>query len=271
MFKKSIFISNLAWNNKDLKSIIKLINKYKFDGIDIAPLKILNNWNHIEQKFQKLSLVFKNKKIKINALQGIFYKTNLNIFEDYNNNFQNIFDHITKIIKLCKILRCKKIIIGSTDFRNPKNLPKKKAKMIFLNFLKKSSKLLKKHKIYFCVETIPMQYNEKFIYNINTLSKIIKGTNSKWIKINFDTSLFHHKNMNKLLFLKNARLIQNIQITEKNFNYFDKVSKNNILFYKLIKNKKNFKEISLEIISKKTNLIKLEKTFQTVSNLFNRN
>ena len=268
MHNKSLFISNLAWNNKDFKSITKLFTKHKkVKGIDIAPLKISKNWHNIEQKIKKFNLILKKKKIKVNALQGIFYKTNLNIFEDYKNNFKKIFNHTNKIIKICKILKCRKIIIGSSSFRNPKNLSKKEAELIFLDFLKKSTKFLKKSKIYFCIETIPREYNELFLHNINTLAKIIKKTNSQWIKINFDTSLYHYKKMNKFLFLKNIKLIKNIQITEKNFSFFENISKKNILFYNLIKNKKEIKDISLEIISNKTNLKKMDAALNKVCNL----
>ena len=50
--KKSIFISNLAWNkNNDI--IIKKLKNYGFSGIDFAPLQITNNWNNIKEKVKK--------------------------------------------------------------------------------------------------------------------------------------------------------------------------------------------------------------------------
>ena len=48
-------------------------------------------------------------------------------------------------------------------------------------------------------------------------------------------------------------MIKNIQISERNFNYFDVPSKKNILFIKLLKKQKQFNKISLEIIDKKYN------------------
>ena len=48
-------------------------------------------------------------------------------------------------------------------------------------------------------------------------------------------------------------MIKNIQISERNFNYFDVPSKKNLAFIKLLKKQKQFNKISLEIIDKKCN------------------
>ena len=74
MNKKSIFLSNLAWQTKDQKKIIKTIKHNKFTGIDFAPLQITNSWNNINKKVKKYFSFLKKNKIKVNAIQGIFYK-----------------------------------------------------------------------------------------------------------------------------------------------------------------------------------------------------
>ena len=73
MNKKLIFISNLAWQNKNQKKIIKIIKDSKFTGIDFAPLQITNNWSNIKKKVRKYSIYLKKNKIKVNAIQGIFF------------------------------------------------------------------------------------------------------------------------------------------------------------------------------------------------------
>ena len=61
MNKKFIFLSNLAWQNKDQKIIIKKIKDNKFAGIDFAPLQITNNWSNIKKKSKKIFNLFKKK------------------------------------------------------------------------------------------------------------------------------------------------------------------------------------------------------------------
>ena len=80
MNKKKLFISNLAWNHDDSDKILNLLKTYKINGIDFAPMKIKNKWQRIEINSKKFSQKLNTSKFKINAMQGIFYKTNFNLF-----------------------------------------------------------------------------------------------------------------------------------------------------------------------------------------------
>ena len=69
------------------------------------------------------------------------------------------------------------------------------------------------------METIPKQYNEKYIFKFEHLLYLIKKINSKYIKVNFDTSLFHYNKMNFFKGDANLDQIKTFQFT-KNFDYF---------------------------------------------------
>ena len=269
MKKKSIYISNLSWRHKDFAMIVKLIRTHKISGIDIAPIKIFNNWNNAEKKAKKFNQILKKNKIKVNAIQGIFSNTNFNLFDDFSNNSKKIENHIKLVIKISKIFRCTKIVIGSTEFRNKKELSKVTADKIFINFFCRFKKILKKNKIYFCIETIPKQYNEKYIFKLEHLLYLIKKINSKYIKINFDTSLFHFNNVKSSKLRENLNQIKNFQFTEKNFDYFLNTSNNNIKLAKIIKYSNKVNEISLEIIKKNTNIKYLSRSITNLEKLIN--
>jgi sugar phosphate isomerase/epimerase len=160
--------------------------------------------------------------------------------------------------------------MGSTEFRKKKNnISRKEADKIFLNFIQKIYPILKKKKIFLCIETIPKVYNENYLYSFTHLERLIKKINCSWVGINFDTSLFHFKNIDLLQFKKNINLIKNIQITEKNFDYFTNPSKKNMIFCNTIKKIQKIKQISMEIIVDKTNLRKLDKSMNNLMNLLN--
>lgn len=269
MKNKALYLSNLSWQKKEWHKVMKKLQINKLYGIDFAPLQLTKSWINIEKKVKKYSLILKKNRIKVNAIQGIFYKKKLNLFEKKSKNFSKIIDHINIILRLCEILKCKKIIMGSTEFRNKKNMTREIADEIFCNFLKKISPILKKKKITLCIETIPKEYNEKYLYNFEHLVRLIKIINCSWIGINFDTSLFHYKKIDLVQFKKNINLIKNIQITEKKFNYFINPSKRNIVFCNTIKKIKKIKEVSLEIIVNKTNLKNLDRSMNNLMNLLN--
>ena len=255
--KKLFFISNLAWDKKYQDKVFKLIKKNKIQGIDFAPLQISQNWKNIINKVKTCAIKFRKNNIKVNAVQGIFFKKNFNLFRDIHD-IEKIINHINIIIKICKILNCRKIILGSSEFRNKNNLKNKEADKIFVNFLKKLIPYLKKNKIFLCLETIPKQYNETYLFNFNYTLSIIKKINSRWVGINFDTSLFHYNKFNINKFKKNINLIKNVQVTEKKFHFFLKPSKKNVNFCKQLKKINKIKNVSLEIINNRTELNKID-------------
>ena len=147
MKNKALYLSNLSWQKKEWHKVMKKLQINKLYGIDFAPLQLTKSWINIEKKVKKYSLILKKNRIKVNAIQGIFYKKKLNLFEKKSKNFSKIIDHINIILRLCEILKCKKIIMGSTEFRNKKNMTREIADEIFCNFLKKISPILKKKKL----------------------------------------------------------------------------------------------------------------------------
>lgn len=265
--KKKLYISNLAWDHKDFLKVKELIKKYQFDGLDIAPLKIKNDWKNLNELSRKNSKVFNEQKIKINAIQGIFFKKKFNLFKKNKNHIEDIFNHTLNILKICKIYKCKKVIIGSSEFRKRNGINLKIADQIFVDFFVRFKKILIKKKIFLCLEAIPRQYNEDFIFDFFHLIKLVKKINSKWIKINLDSSLFHFEKFDEKLLFKNIKYIKNIQVTEKNFKYFLKPNKKNIKFCNLLKKSNLIKNVSLEIISKKTDIKKLDKSMRNFKNL----
>jgi len=266
MRKKEIYLSNLAWQKRDTNSVIKIIKDHKLNGIDFAPLQITNNWKNIIEKTYSYSKYLKKNKIKVNAIQGIFYKKNFRLFLK-NNNLHNLINHMKIIIKLCKILNSQKIVIGSSEFRNKFKLKTDDADVIFIDFFNQILPLLKKNNIFICLETIPKEYNETYLYKYDHAVKLVKKINSKYLKINFDTSIFHFQKLNFEKFIRNVKLVKNIQITEKNFQHFNKPSKKNILFCKKLKKLKQINSLSLEIISKKTNLPLIEVSLKKINKL----
>lgn len=248
MNKKKLFVSNLCWKKENLKFIVKTIKNERISGIDFAPLNYFKSWKNVLHNCKILNKFLIKENIKVNAIQGIFYKKNLNIFK--NKDEKKITKHFVEIIKICRIFRAKKIILGSSNFRDPGQISSSDADEIFVKYFKNLNKLLKKNKIHLCLETIPKKYNENYISKFSHIVRLVKKINSSNIKINFDTSIFHFEPYNFNFFSKNIRYIKNIQVSQPGFKYFEHPTFKNRSFLKSIK-KSSTKSISLEIISRK--------------------
>ena len=268
MVKKELFVSNLCWKKKNLNFVIDNLKKEKITGIDFAPINYFKSWKNIKNNSRKLQILFKKKKIKVNSIQGIFFKKNLNLFNIKQK--KRITDHFKLIVKLCKIFEAKKIILGSSMFRNPKNLNVKNADNYFIIYFKYLNKFLKKSGVYLCIETIPKKYKENYIFSLSHLRYLVSKINAANIKINFDTSIYHFKRFEKQHFFENLKNIKNIQISQPNFDYFDNPTKKNLKFLKALKNQKKIKKISLEIIDNNFNKLKFIKSIKKLKYLVNR-
>jgi hydroxypyruvate isomerase len=250
----SLYISNLCSDVNNFKYFLNTIVKFRnINGIDVAPLNIFKNWSDAEYHVKKIYKSIKYKKLKVNAIQGVFYKKNFTLENNFSkpNNDDKVIEHFKKIVKLCMIFKCKKIIFGSAEFRNRKKCSLNYTNIFFKKFLNKIIPILEKNKIYFCIETIPKIYNSNYLYKIEQTCKLVKSINNEYIKINFDSAIFFNVKFNKKLFLNNINLIENIQISEPFFKFFIKPNSYNINFAGILK-KINYKgTVSLEIISKK--------------------
>ena len=166
---RKLFVSSLAFKNYSLDEIIHIIKENKLDGVDLAPLTFYKNWEQFENNLNYLKKKFNLHKIKINALQGIFFNKQIKLFYSSKKQLADLNKHLRKVILISKKLKVKKIIIGSSYFRKRGKLDFKKADIKFIKFFSNFKKILKKKKIYFCLETIPKEYNEDYIYTLDEL------------------------------------------------------------------------------------------------------
>ena len=270
IFKMSnLHISNLCSDSINFKKFLNIVSKFKnIKGLDIAPLNISKDWESSEKECKKFYNFIKKKNLRVNAVQGIFYKKNFSLLKDFVKNDNKIISHFKKIISLCKILRCNKIIFGSSEFRNRNGHTIKYTNIIFIRFIKKIIPLLKKNNIVFCIETIPRIYNSNYLYKFTQTCKIIKFFKNKFIKINFDSGIFFNSKLSKSYFINNLDLIDNIQISEPYFNFFLNPNKYNLNFIKLLKNQHYQGTVSLEIISEKFENKKINKSINNFTKLF---
>ena len=265
---RNLYISTLAFKKYPIGKTLKLIKKNNLDGIDLAPLTIFKSWSQFENNLFNLKKKLTKNKIKINAMQGILFGWNTNLFYSSKVEILRITLHIKKIIRICKFLKIKKIIIGSSHFRKKRGMSLKKSDEKFIAFFSQFKIYLEKNNVTLCLEAIPKKYGEDYIYKFDHLVRLIKKLNSKKICINFDTSLFHYKKFNFKFFYKYRKIIKNLQISQKYFKNFNKISSNNLKFSRSLKPISNVKDISLEMILDNPSSLEINKSIRNFKKYF---
>ena len=79
--KREIYISNLAFSYHNFNLLKKIVKNHNLQGVDFAPINLWKNWENLKIKILKLKNFINKNKIKINAVQGIFYKKDFNLFD----------------------------------------------------------------------------------------------------------------------------------------------------------------------------------------------
>ena len=129
-------ISNIAWDREDDDKVFTLLNKYNFEGVDIAPSIVFDNILDVSDfELNK----FKNKisyyKVCIPGMQSLLYqKPKYNMFNEYRSK---TLSYLKKIIELADKLDVKVLVFGSPKNRYIKDLNKKQAYTKAIFFLRK--------------------------------------------------------------------------------------------------------------------------------------
>lgn len=183
----NLCISNIAWNNEIDEEIYKLMKKFNFTWIEIAPIKTLweidnINIEQINEYINKLNYYW----IKPVAMQSIlFWKNNIHLFEGASSKILN--DYMLKIIDLAKILNINSIIFGSPKNRIiPKDMQYNKALEIWIKFFKKIWEYAYKNNTNVCIEPNPDIYGWNFLLTTEETLNFVKSIDSKWCKIHID-------------------------------------------------------------------------------------
>ena len=75
-----------------------MLSKFQdINGLDVAPLNVSNDWESSENNSKKFYNLIKKKNLKVNAIQGIFYKKNFSLLDDFVKNDNSVISHFREV------------------------------------------------------------------------------------------------------------------------------------------------------------------------------
>lgn len=130
-------VSNLGWNSDQNKHYFDLMIENGFSYIESVPDKISNNVN-------------------IQAIQSIFYKTNIKSF----NEIDSCINRFNKLINMCQNTNIETIVVGSPNMRVGK-------KSNLLSILKEVDAIA--DDISICIEPNAKQYGGEYFFSLEEI------------------------------------------------------------------------------------------------------
>lgn len=256
-------ISNIAWDPKINTEVYQLLNKYKYNGIEIAPTIWFPEMPYDNIKNAKI--VSDDLKqtfgLDVFSMQSICYGKNENIFGT-EKEFNELLNYVKKAIDFAFSINCPNIVFGC-----PKNRiigtedQVQKAYKFFNNLGTYASK----KNIIISIEPNPTIYGTNFLNTTEQVIDFIKILNHPNIKLNVDlgTIIYNHESLEILKL--NKDLIGHVHLSEPNLEFLiiNKLYEDLIA---LVNEVKYTKCISIEM--KKQNLVDLEYTLKRISEVF---
>lgn len=177
-------ISNIAWDSSKDIEVYKLMEKYKFKGLEIAPTRFFDYRPYdCLSEAEKLAKHLKTGyNLEVCSMQSILYGRTESIFESLQN--QKIITHyLFKAIEFAKAISCKNLVFGS-----PKNrcLAKEEDYGVAVEFFEGLGEYALKKGTVMSIEANPFMYGTNFINYTAEAIKIVKEVKSEGFKVNLD-------------------------------------------------------------------------------------
>lgn len=177
-------ISNIAWDASEDYEVYKLMEKYGFSGLEIAPTRLIGDrpyerLNEAEKLAGELKVLY---NFEICSMQSILYGRTENIFKSRESR-KSIMHYLIKAIDFAAAVSCKNMVFGC-----PKNryMTEEGDYEVGVGFFKELAEYALKKGTVISIEANPSMYGTNFINYTREAVKIVKDVNSKGFKVNLD-------------------------------------------------------------------------------------
>ena len=266
--KSNLCVSNICINKLSQIQFACLLKLYGITRVQIAPTKLINNWNNIDSF--NISDFIDNGVIPYSFQSITFTLDDLNIF---NKNRNKLLEHIKVVIDLALKNNIKLLVFGCPKNRKIINFELDNDE-IFINFFKEVGIYCENKDIIICIENNSKQYNCNYLNTIEECEKIVRQIDKSNIKLMVDLGNSVMEN-DKWYYLETKMdIISNIDVSNPNMSNFVEPHESNRIFTHILNYNKYKKKINLEMLIKEENeleiLIKSLKNFVNIySNITN--
>ncbi len=205
-------ISNIGWGAENDTAIYKLMTKYKFSGLEIAPTRIFPESPY--DKNAEASVWRERIKMEygfcISSMQSIWYERQEKIFGSQDER-QVLAGYTKKAIEFASSIGCHNLVLGCPRNRN---LPDGVEKDIALPFFKEIGDYAAKNGRAIGMEANPPIYHTNYINDTASALTLIEQVDSDGFKLNLDvgTMIYNEEDVSTLI--GKVHLINHVHVSE---------------------------------------------------------
>ena len=253
-------ISNIAWKSEDDSKVYKLMKKYGYKGLEIAPTRVFPEKPYKKLTEAKIWSKELNKKYGfiISSMQSIWFGRQENIFRTYDER-EILKDYTKQAINFAVMIGCKNLVFGCPKNRN---LVEGADEEVAIDFFKSLGDYAYNLGTVIGMEANPPIYNTNYINDTKSALNLIQKVNSKGFLLNLDIGTVLQNKESLYEIEGKVKYINHIHISEPGLKIIEKRKIHKQLKEILIDEDYN-KYISIEM-SKTENLNDLEKIMHYV-------
>ena len=205
-------ISNIAWDIADNDKVYDLMQKYGYDGLEIAPTKIFpkDPYNNLAEASKWSKKLREQYGFMISSMQSIWYGRTEKIFGTKEER-QTLIDYTKKAINFASNIGCKNLVFGCPKNRN---IEKESDYLPAVEFFKELGNYAEQKGTCIGMEANPTIYNTNFINDTVSALNLIKDVGSKGFLLNLDVGTMIQNNEECSELIGNVELINHVHISE---------------------------------------------------------
>lgn len=205
-------ISNIGWGNSEDHIIYKLMKKYNYLGLEIAPTRIFpeNPYDRLNEANAWAKNLKKQYCLAIPSMQSIWFKRQEKLFGT-DEERQILIDYTKKAINFASAIACNNLVFGCPRNRAiPENANPEKG----IEFFREISNYAAEKGTVIGMEANPLIYDTNYINDTRSALELIEQVGEKGFRLNLDVGTMIQNKEDVKVISGKVHLINHVHISE---------------------------------------------------------
>ena len=205
-------ISNIAWAKEHDVEVYKILKKYGFEGLEIAPTRIVpvDPYNNVHEAVEWYKGIQDTYGFELSSMQSIWYGRSEKIFGTKAER-EALIEYTKSAIDYAEKLSIHNLVFGCPRNRSVDDSTDLN---IGIKFFKTIGDYAAKHHTVIAMEANPVIYNTNYVNYTKDAFELVDEVNSDGFKINLDIGTMIYNEEDPAIIKDNLPKINHIHISE---------------------------------------------------------